>query len=250
MNNLLNKKFMEYSVKSSYNSEFVESYMKRKDLLPKEFKFRRTALDLLLKESNKKISDFVKDTYKENEEKNKLAQISKILNPKPNAPKYFTENDLANDLAHWFNDFCVLDTVVSANFFIGETCQISVFGSLFGNGQIDINKGKDIYKINIHPKYSNCVAVESKIGSSRGLMRLYVPKKNIDRNADNRFAIAQDKKTKIIWFGFLEPKSNGKYDILDKSYSTGKTIGQLAENINLAWSSEIKASYYPTIYNI
>ena len=28
-----------------------------------------------------------------------------ILNPKKNAPKYFTENDLANDLAHWFNNF-------------------------------------------------------------------------------------------------------------------------------------------------
>ena len=33
-----------------------------------------------------------------------FAQISKILHPKKNAPKYFTENDLANDLAHWFNN--------------------------------------------------------------------------------------------------------------------------------------------------
>jgi hypothetical protein len=246
----MNKKFMEYSVKSSYNSGFVESFMKKNDLLPKEFRFRRSALDLLLKQSNKKISDFVKDTYKPSEQKNKLAQISKILNPKPNAPKYFTENDLANDLAHWFNDFLQLDETVAPNFFVGNMVQIDCVGTLFGNGQIGMHKKNERHKINIHPKYASFMAVESKIGSSRGLMRLYVPKKNIDRNADNRFAIAQDKKTKIIWFGFLEPKSNGKYDILDKSYSTGKTIGQLAENINLAWSSEIKASYYPTIYNI
>ena len=78
MNNLMNKKFMEYSVNSSYNSEFVESYMKKNDLLPNEFRFRRSALDLLLKQSNKKISDFVKDTYKPSEQKNKLAQISQI----------------------------------------------------------------------------------------------------------------------------------------------------------------------------
>ena len=100
---------MEYSVNSSYTSEFVESYMKKNDLLPKEFRFKRSALDLVLKQSNKKISDFVKDTYKPSEQKNKLAQISKILNPKPNAPKYFTENDLANDLAHWINNFLNLD---------------------------------------------------------------------------------------------------------------------------------------------
>lgn len=117
MNHLMNKKFMEYSINSSYNSKFVESYMKKNDLLPKEFRFRRSALDLLLKQSNKKISDFVKDTYKTSEQKNKLAQISKILNPKPNAPKYFTENDLANDLAHWFNDFLNLDETVAPNFF-------------------------------------------------------------------------------------------------------------------------------------
>ena len=114
MNNLLNKKLIEYSGNSSYNSNYIESYMTKNNLLPKEFRFRRSALDLLLKESNKKVSDFIKDTYSDKEQKNKFAQISKILNPKKNAPKYFTENDLANDLAHWFNTFIDLDEVVSA----------------------------------------------------------------------------------------------------------------------------------------
>ena len=249
MNNSLNKKLIEISLKSGYKTEVVESYMARNNLLPKDFKFRRSALDLLLKNCNKKISDFVKDTYQPKEHKNKLAQISKILNPKPNAPKYFTENDLANDLAHWFNSFCNIPEVIAPNFFVGETVQISVIGSLYGNGQIGLNKGKEIKKINIHPKYSNCQAIVSQIGSTRGLMRLFVLKKIIDRNADNRFAIAQDKKSKIIWFGYLEPQSNGRYNILDKSYSTGKTIGTLVENIHLSWSAEIKAAYYPTIYN-
>ena len=250
MNNLMNKKFIEYSTNSVYKSDYVESFMKKNDLLPKEYRFRRSALDVLLKQSNKKIIDFVKETYQSKEHKNKLAQISKILNPKKNAPHYFTENDLANDLAHWFNTFVDLDEVIAPNFFVGDTIQIPVWGSLFGNGQIGLNKGKDSYKINIHPKYANCYAVESKIGASMGLMRLFVPRKTIDRNADNRFSISQDKKSKIIWFGYLEPQSNGRYNILDKSYSTGKTIGSLVENIHLSWSSEIKAAYYPTIYNI
>ena len=245
----MNKKLLEYSIKLGYKDSFIESYMKRIDLLPKEFRFRKTSLDLLLKETNKKVSDFIKDTYSPKEQKNKFAQISKILNPKKNAPKYFTENDLANDLAHWFNTILNLDEVVSANYFIGDNVQIECIGELFGNGQIGIHKIKDRHKINIHPKYASFQAIECLIDSKRGLMMLFKPSKIIDRNANNRTVICQDKKTKIIWFGFLEPQSNGRYNILDKSQSTGKTIGKLAENIQLSWCAEVKAAYYPTIFN-
>ncbi len=249
MTNLMNKKLLEYSIKLGYKDSFIESYMKRIDLLPKEFRFRKTSLDLLLKETNKKVSDFIKDTYSPKEQKNKFAQISKILNPKKNAPKYFTENDLANDLAHWFNTILNLDEVVSANYFIGDNVQIECIGELFGNGQIGIHKIKDRHKINIHPKYASFQAIECLIDSKRGLMMLFKASKIIDRNANNRTVICQDKKTKIIWFGFLEPQSNGRYNILDKSQSTGKTIGKLAENIQLSWCAEVKAAYYPTIFN-
>ena len=245
----MNNKLLEYSEKLGYKNSFIERYMKRNDLLPKDFRFRKTSLDLLLKETNKKISDFIRDTYLPKEQKNKFAQISKILNPKKNAPKYFTENDLANDLAHWFNTILNLDEVVSANYFIGDNVQIECIGELFGNGQIGIHKIKDRHKIDIHPKYASFQAIECLIDSKRGLMMLFKALKIIDRNANNRTVICQDKKTKIIWFGFLEPQSNGRYNILDKSQSTGKTIGKLAENIQLSWCAEVKAAYYPTIFN-
>ena len=245
----MNNKLLEYSEKLGYKNSFIERYMKRNDLLPKDFRFRKTSLDLLLKETNKKISDFIRDTYLPKEQKNKFAQISKILNPKKNAPKYFTENDLANDLAHWFNTILNLDEVVSANYFIGDNVQIECIGELFGNAQIGIHKIKDRHKIDIHPKYASFQAIECLIDSKIGLMMLFKPSKNIDRNANNRTVICQDKKTKIIWFGFSEPQSNGRYNILDKSQSTGKTIGKLAENIQLSWCAEVKAAYYPTIFN-
>lgn len=249
MNNILNKKFIEIASKSGYKTDFVERFMIKKELAPKTFTFRRPALEVLLKKNNKKISDFIKDTYLPKEQKNKFAQISKILNPKKNAPKYYTENDLAFDLSHWFNSFANGDILVSPEYFVGNNVQISVIGSLYGNGQVGLHKAKEINKVNIHPKYGNCQAVVSQIGSSRGFMRLFLPSKNVDRLADNRFGFAQDKKSKIIWFGFIEPQSNGKYNILDKSYSTGKTYGILSENINLSWSAELKAEYYPTFYN-
>ncbi len=249
MNNILNKKFIEIASKSGYKTDFVERFMIKKELSPKGFTFRRPALDQLLKKNNKKISDFIKDTYLPKEQKNKFAQISKILNPKKNAPKYYTENDLAFDLSHWFNSFLNGDVLVSPEYFIGHTIEIPVVGSLYGNGQVGLHKGKEITKVNIHPKYANCHAIESKQGSSMGLMRLFIPNKNVDRNANHRFSISQDRKSKIIWLGYIEPQSNGKYNILDRSYSTGKIIGNLIENISLSWSSEIKALYYPNFYN-
>ena len=250
MTNSMNNKFMEYSEKSGYNNSFIEKFMKRNDFLPKEFAFRKYALDLILKKYNKKIIDFVRDTYAPKEQKNKLAQISKILNPKKDAPHYFTINDLAYDLSTWVNNFNTSNVSISPQFFMGENVQIDCIGELFGNGQIGLHKPKDFHKINIHPKYVSFKAIECQTEHKRGLMMLFEPTKIIDRNANNRTAICQDKKTKVIWFGFIDPQSNGKYNILDKSQSTGKTIGKLAENIELSWSAEVKAAYYPNIYNI
>ena len=67
--------------------------------------------------------------------------------------------------------------LVSPDYFVGNNVTIPVVGSLFGNGQVRLHKGKEITKINIHPKYGNCHAIESQIGSSRGYMRLFVPAK-------------------------------------------------------------------------
>ena len=250
MNNLLNTKIVEVLEKGGYSKDFIKGIMKKNEWLPKNFAFRKDALDLLLARYKKKITDFIHDTYPEKDWKNKSVQIHKLLNPKKNQPKYYTDTDLANDLSHWVNTFTDKeDTLISANFFYGETILINVIGSLFGDGQVGLHKGKDITQISSHPKYAKCNAIISKIGSSNGLIRLYQPTKTIDFKADNRFGVCQDAKSKIVWFGFIEPQSNGRYSILDKSYSTGKTIGKLAENIKLSWSAQVKAAYYPTIYN-
>ena len=248
MNNILRHKLMEVSKQSGYKSDFIESYMKHKDLLPKNFSIRKEKIELLLKRFDKKISDFVKFTYSAKEQKNKAVQIHKLLNPKENAPKYYTENDLANDFAHYINQFRDGEAVISPNFFIGDVVQIQIIGHLFGNGQILLSKKKDIIKVNVHPKYADCQGVISKVPGTNGMIRIFKKRNAVHVGSDNRFGLAQDKKTKTVWFGYIEPQSNGTYDILDKSYSTGKTISKLAENINLSWSSRIKSAYYPTIY--
>jgi len=248
MNNILRHKLMELSEQSGYKKDFFNGVMKQKDLLPKNFEFRKDSLSFLLKKFDKKLADFIKDTYAPKEQKNKAVQIHKLLNPKTNAPKYYTDNDLANDLAHYFNQFRTSEAVISPNFFMGDIVKIEIIGSLFGNGQIGLSKKKDIIKVNVHPKYADCQGVLSKVPGTNGMIRLFRKRTAVHVGSDNRFGLAQDKKTKTVWFGYIEPQSNGTYDILDKSYSTGKTISKLAENIQLSWSSRIKSAYYPGIY--
>ena len=49
MNNILRHKLMEVSKQSGYKSDFIESYMAQKNLLPKNFAFKKNDLDVLLK---------------------------------------------------------------------------------------------------------------------------------------------------------------------------------------------------------
>ena len=56
--------------------------------------------------------------------------------------------------------------------------------------------------------------------------------------AENSLCIAQDKKTKIIYFGYIEPIANSKYNILDISASTGNVVGTIIGNVSLSWSSK------------
>jgi hypothetical protein len=65
----------------------------------------------------------------------------------------------------------------------------------------------------------------------------------------NRWCLSQEKKSKIIWVGYVEPLSNGNYDILDKSAATGKTIGKLAENVQLAWATQIIQASFPSYWD-
>tara|TARA_X000001388_G_scaffold71026_1_gene60563 strand:- start:479 stop:1222 length:744 start_codon:yes stop_codon:yes gene_type:complete len=231
-----------------YKFDSIERIMTKK-LLDDRFGFRKDGLEFLLKKYDKKIVDFVEEIYSKSEVKIKQIQISKLLNKKKNAPKYYTEIDLANDLAHWFNQFRVNgDDVIAPTFFLGNSANIDVVGALYNNGQIDLYKKKDIKKVLIHPRYSDCVGVICKSPPVNGMIKVFKPRKSVYANADNRLGFAQDKKSKIIYLGFIEPKSNGRYDITDKSTTTGKTCSTLAENIELLWSSRLETGFFPSYW--
>jgi len=136
MNNRMNIKIVEVLEKGGYSKDFIKGIMKKNEWLPKNFAFRKDALDLLLARYKKKITDFIHDTYPEKDWKNKSVQIHKLLNPKKNQPKYYTDTDLANDLSHWVNTFTDKeDTLISANFFAVKSInEGSFFLPLLGTG--------------------------------------------------------------------------------------------------------------------
>tara|TARA_B110000093_G_C12742779_1_gene315104 strand:+ start:29 stop:685 length:657 start_codon:yes stop_codon:yes gene_type:complete len=202
-------------------------------------KFSKDKLDLLLKKFDKKIADFVKSTYSSKEQKNKAVQIHKLLNPKINAPKYYTENNLSGDLANWFNKMKDdKDLPIDSTFFLEQQSQIKVIGAQFNDARIELFKTGVFKKILVNFKYSDCIAIINKTRFSNGTIKIFKSIKQSNDIAENSLCIAQDKKTKIIYFGYIEPIANSKYNILDISASTGNVVGTIIGNVSLSWSSK------------
>tara|TARA_R110000787_G_scaffold129162_1_gene240945 strand:- start:341 stop:1081 length:741 start_codon:yes stop_codon:yes gene_type:complete len=234
------------------DKDYKDILMERKakmSLVEKDFGFRNVGLEFLLKRYNVKLSDFIKDTYSKKETKNKTVQISKLINKPKDAPKYFTVLDFANDLAHWFNKKRVNgDQVIAPSYFIGNLAKIQIVGAIYTNSQIGMFLKKEVKTARVHPRYADCVGIISKIPCYNGQIQLFRQRNEVYTGADGRWGVCQDKKSKIVWHGFIEPNSNGKYDVVDKSFATGKTISVLASNIDLKWSSRTELAYYPTYW--
>ena len=68
--------------------------------------------------------------------------------------------------------------------------------------------------------------------------------------ADARYGICQDKQSKVIHLGYLQPNSNGRYDIQDRSWSTGKVnLPNIATDITPSWTSRIETELYPSYWD-
>lgn len=212
--------------------------------------FRKEGLEFLKKRYSKTTDDFIRDTYPKKDQANMRVKISRLINKPKNAPGYFGAIELADDLSNFFNKFLVNgDYHIHRNYFLGKSAYIPVVGTSYGNAQVRLFKKTEVKTMAVPSRYVGYHGISSQNALSRGMIRLYKPRNFVYPGADNRFGIAQDKKSKIIWVGGIEPKSNGNYDILDKSASTGKTISILAEDIQLSWSSRIEQASFPTYWD-
>jgi len=209
--------------------------------------FKKIGLEFLKSKYKKTTDDFIRDTYPKKDQANMRVKISRLINKKNDAPSYFGALELAEDLSNYFNKFRVNgDLFIAPTFFLGGAAYVDIIGASYGNGQIGLFKKSEVRSVAVPVRYTGYQAIESKAALSTGMIRLFKPRNFVYPGADNRFGLAMDKKTKIIWVGSIEPRSNGNHDILDKSASTGKIVGTLAEDITLAWSSRVEQASFPT----
>lgn len=212
--------------------------------------FRKEGLEFLKERYKFTTQDFIKATYPKKEWANWEVKISRLINKPKDSKENFGALQLAEALAKFVaKKLKPNDLAITPNYFLGRAAYVDIIGASYGNGQIGLFQKKNIKKVSVPARYSGFQAITSRNALSNGMIRLFKPKNYIDPEADNRWGLVQDKKTKIIWVGGIEPRSNGKYDILDKSASTGKTIGILVEDINLAWSTRIEQASFPQYWD-
>ena len=146
---------------------------------------------------------------------------------------------MSRDLANWFNKLKKDDgELITPTFFLNQQSKIKIMGALYNDAKVELYKTGVFKKIFVSYKYSDCIAITNKTRFSKGSVKIFRPIRGNSELAENNLSIAQDKKTNMIFFGYLEPMSNHKYNILDISASTGKVMGIIAKNINLSWSSK------------
>ena len=212
--------------------------------------FRKEGLEFLKARYKKTTDDFIKDTYPKKDQSNMRVKISRLINKPKGAPGYFGALELANDLSKYFNKFLTNgDPHIAPNYFLGRAAYIDLVGTSYGNAQVRIFNKKELKKVAVPVRYHGCQAITSQNSLSNGMIRIFKPRNIVYPEAMNRWCLSQEKKSKIIWVGYVEPLSNGNYDILDKSAATGKTIGKLAEDVQLAWATQIIQASFPSYWD-
>ena len=213
--------------------------------------FRKEGLEFLKKRYKKTTDDFIRATYPKKEQANMRVKISRLVNKDPDAPSYFDAPELAAALSKYFNDFRTNgDPYIAPTYFMGSSAYIDIVGGAFDDGQISLFAKKDVKKCAVPVRYNGCHGVITKTPSSNGLIRIYKPRNNIYTAADSRFGICQCKKTKEIYIGFLQPNSKGRYDIQDRSWSTGKiNLPNIATDITPSWTSRFETELYPDYWD-
>ena len=213
--------------------------------------FRKEGLEFLKKRYKKTTDEFIKATYPKKEQANMRVKISRLINKPVNAPGYFDAMELANDLSKFFNQFRTNgDQFISSNYFVGMAAYIDVIGQAFDDGRVALFSKKEVKKCAVPVRYTGCQGIITKTPSSNGLIRIFKPRNNIYTGADARYGICQDKQSKVIHLGYLQPNSNGRYDVQDRSWSTGKVnLPNIATDITPSWTSRIETELYPSYWD-
>ncbi len=211
--------------------------MFQKDKLDEQLNLHKVSRDQLLRDTlGKKVKEF----------NNWKVKWSRLINKKSSDPHNFGLLELSELFADYFNKkrFNGLP-YLSSTHFITRSCVIKVVGDFMQNGQIRERKLKEIWSLKVNENWVNHVGIIIKQGNLKGAVKFIKPLDLIRTSADYTLSIVRQKKTKTLYYGWLIPQSNGKYNIEDLSIISNKKISDIVTNIDIESSSKIEGIAFP-----
>ena len=209
----------------------------QKDKLDEQLILHKVSRDQLLRETlGKKIKEF----------NNWKVKWSRLINKKSTDPHNFGLLELSELLAEYFNKKRHNGMpILSSTHFITRTSIIDVIGAFMQNGQVRISNKKNYWKLKVSEQWVNHLGIIVKQGYLQGTVRCIKALDQIRTDADYTLSVVRQKKTKILYWGWLMPQSNGKYNIEDRSVINDKKISDVVTNIDIESSSKIEGIVYP-----
>ena len=212
--------------------------MFQKEKLEQQLKLHNVSRDQLLRETlGKDAKRFA----------NWKVKWSRLINKKASDPGNFGLLELSELLAKYFNSKKTEgDLPISTTYFITQDVIINGVGEVLPTGQIRKYSKKGKVKLQVIEKWKNYEFIVQKSGVHKCLVRYFRPLKIVQSDSFYTICVAQQKKTKSLFIGYLKPLSNGNYNIEERSVLDGEKIRDIATNISIEASSKIEATNYPT----
>ena len=210
--------------------------------------FQRDKLEELKAKYNVTMDHIIHETKPKKEFKNWKVKISKVVNRKTDDPSNFGLLELSTFLANYFNIKATEtgDPPLPSTYFLGKISTIECIGEFQDNGEIRLWKSKDEkWKIKVDGKWQGYKAIFIRGGILAGAIRIFKECHRVSSDANYSFSIAKQKKTNNLYYGYLKPQSNGKYNIEDFSTVSCKKVGDIVTNLQLSCSSKINANIMP-----
>ena len=209
----------------------------QKDKLEEQLAIHKVSRDQILRETlGKKVKDF----------NNWKVKWSRLINKKSTDPHNFGLLELSELLADYFNKkrYNGLPSLSSTHF-ITKSCIIDCCGSFMQNGQVREFKPKEKLKLKVTDYWVNHVAIMIRQGFLQGAVRFVKPLTEVRSSSDYTLSVVRQKKTKLVYWGWLMPQSNGKYTLEERSLISDKKLGDIITNIEIDGSAKIEGIVYP-----
>lgn len=207
--------------------------------------FQKEELEYLKKRYGVATDTIVKNLFP-NDFANKKVQFSRIINKKSDDKHNLTALDLSAILADYFNKNHIRpnENQLTPTRFVAQRSKVECIGECMSSGEIRVYKGNEKKHLSVQPRFKNSFAVERRHGQLRNRVAFCKKSNQPMPSANYELSVVEQKKTKNLYWGYLIPMPNGKFNIEDFTMVEAKKTRDLITNIDINWSSRVLEAKY------